>query len=293
MTLAGLALAAAACGGDATSAPPATSGPTNAAAPAGPTTVGSTVAGSTVAGSGPRVGPLTPTDPARLRADESAAIVALGRVADRLPPDWFGKDAAANLSHHAHAMAGPATTVPLTSTERTGLDAQWAVAVDASATFDSEEKAAAQGYVRAAVNGPGVGVHWVKWSLVDTPFDAAHPAMLLFDERREPARLAGFSYWVRSATAPEGFAGPNDIWHQHAGLCIVNGWVDREEATGPKECAGTYLGGRDLWMMHAWPVPAWKNRWGDFATLNPSLCPANAGTPDISRCPDTFSFATR
>ena len=193
MTLAGLALAAAACGGDATSAPPATSGPTNATEPAGPTTVGSTVAGSTVAGSGPRVGPLTPTDPARLRADESAAIVALGRVADRLPPDWFGKDAAANLSHHAHAMAGPATTVPLTSTERTGLNAQWAVAVAASATFDTEEKAAAQGYVRAAVNGPGVGVHWVRWSLVDTPFDAAHPAMLLIDARREPARLAGFS----------------------------------------------------------------------------------------------------
>ena len=289
MTLAALAFAAAACGDDATSAPPASSDPTSGAAqPAG-----QSADRSTVDGTGPRVGPLTPIDPTRLSADESAAIVALGRVADARLPDWFGTDAAASLAHHAHAMAGPATTVPLTSGERATLEAQWAVAVAASATFDTEEKAAAAGYVRAAVNGPGVGVHWVRWSLVDTPFDAAHPAMLLFDERREPARLAGFSYWVRSATAPEGFAGPNDVWHQHAGLCVVNGWVDREEAAGPKECAGTYLGGRDLWMMHAWPVPSWNNRWGDFATLNPSLCPANAGTPDISRCPDAFSFATR
>ncbi len=288
MALAALAVAAAACRGDPTSAPPASSGPSSAAEPAG-----RSGGRSTVDGTGPRVGPLTPTDPGRLSVDESGAIVALGRVADPQVPDWFGKDAAANLAHHAHAMAGPATTVPLTSAERTGLDAQWAVAVAASAAFDTEEKAAEAGYVRAAVNGPGVGVHWVKWSLVDAPFAAAHPAMLLFDERREPARLAGFSYWVRSATAPEGFAGPNDVWHQHAGLCVVNGWVDREEAGGPTECAGTYLGGRDLWMMHAWPVPSWKNRWGDFATLNPSLCPANAGTPDISRCPDAFSFATR
>ena len=51
--------------------------------------------------------------------------------------------------------------------------------------------------------------------------------MLLLDERDGADDLVGFSYWIR-ADAPEGFAGANDVWHQHTNLCIVNGWVDRE-----------------------------------------------------------------
>ena len=38
--------------------------------------------------------------------------------------------------------------------------------------------------------------------------DPAHPAMLLIDATPgHVVRLAGFSYWVRSRTAPAGFAG--------------------------------------------------------------------------------------
>jgi hypothetical protein len=67
---------------------------------------------------------------------------------------------------------------------------------------------------------------------------------------------------------------------------VINGWVDREESTGPEQCGGLYLAGGDLWMLHAWTVPRFANRDGRFATYNPMLCPAAAGTPDISRCPD-------
>ena len=91
---------------------------------------------------------------------------------------------------------------------------------------------------------------------------------------------------VQSPTEPEGFAGPNDHWHQHQGLCVVNGWVDRERVSGPDACAGTFLAGGDLWMLHAWVVPSFPDRLGKFATFNPVLCPPAAGTPDISRCPE-------
>jgi hypothetical protein len=110
--------------------------------------------------------------------------------------------------------------------------------------------------------------------------------MLLFDERRQPAVLVGYSYWLQSATPPVGFAGSNDEWHQHTGYCVVNGYVDREEAPSAAQCAGTYLAGGDLWMLHAWVVPAYPDRLGKFAVYNPSLCPSRIGTPDISRCPD-------
>jgi hypothetical protein len=109
--------------------------------------------------------------------------------------------------------------------------------------------------------------------------------MLLFDERRSPAVLVGYSYALQSPTRPDGFAGPNDHWHQHRGLCVEGGWVVREQAPGPEACNGTYIAGGDFWMLHAWVVPGWDNRKGEFAPFNPKLCPPTVGTPDVNRCP--------
>ena len=131
----------------------------------------------------------------------------------------------------------PESITPLPAADQASSIASGQTAVAAAARLDTAAKANAAGYVVASTNAPGVGVHFVKWSLIDKPFDPAAPSMLLFDvERRRPV-LAGFSYWVHSDDAPAGFAGANDHWHQHSGLCIVNGWVDREEVDGPSLCA--------------------------------------------------------
>jgi hypothetical protein len=61
----------------------------------------------------------------------------------------------------------------------------------------------------------------------------------------------GFSYWVQADREPEGFAGPHDVWHTHSGLCVVNGWVEREEVADAAQCPGSWLAGGDLWMVHA------------------------------------------
>jgi len=230
----------------------------------------------------PRTGPLTPTDPSRISAEQAAAIAHLGEVADTAAPTGH--------HHGGHSDAGPYPTVVLPPQDQAGLDRQWAAARRAATNLDTPEEAAEAGYVRAAAQGPGVGVHWVKWSLVDAPFDPEQPAMLLFDERGGAAELAGFSYWLLSDDEPAGFAGANDHWHQHTGLCIVNGWVDREMSAGPEACAGTYLGGADLWMLHAWVVEGYENRWGDFAVMNPRLCPSVQQTPELARCPDDFTL---
>jgi hypothetical protein len=192
---------------------------------------------------------------------------------------------------HGHNHGGPESLTPLSPAEQGELDRQWAVAVAAARRVDTAAKANAAGYVVASTTAPGVGVHFVNWELIDKPFDPAAPSMLLFDMRGPEPVLAGFSYWLRSDVAPAGFAGANDHWHQHSGLCIVNGWVDREEVEGPSLCAGSYLGGRDLWMLHAWVVPGYENRWGDFADTNPVLCPPVTGTPDIARCPSAPPLA--
>jgi hypothetical protein len=219
--------------------------------------------------------PLTPTDPGRIPAEQTAAVDALAAISSPLFP----------TNGHGHNHGGPATQAALGAADQATFDRQWAQAVAAAQQLDTVAKANAAGYVVASTNAAGVGVHFVKWSLIDRPFDPTAPSMLLFDLRRDPPVLVGFSYWVHSTDAPAGFAGDNDHWHQHSGLCIVNGWVDRENVAGPSLCAGAYLGGSDLWMLHAWVVPGYANRWGEFADTNPLLCPPVASTADIAQCP--------
>lgn len=224
-----------------------------------------------------RISPVTPKDPTRIDAEQWAAVEALGASTAGTPHS--GHD-------HGHDMTRE-VEVPLFNGDAVTFAEQWLAAQRAVVDFDSTDKAAALGYVRASSPGAGIGTHWVLWSQIAKPFDPAHPAMLLFDERKQPATLVGFSYWLQSPTQPIGFAGGNDHWHQHTGLCVVNGWVDREEAASPSRCGGTYLAGGDLWMLHAWVVPTFPNQLGKFATFNPLLCPPAVGTPDISRCPDS------
>ncbi len=216
----------------------------------------------------------SPSEPNRLQSGEAEAIVSLGATGAGIPT---------SDPNHSHTDVVP--EVALSATDAPIFDAQWNAARDAISNHDTEDKAAALGYVRATAPAGGIGTHWVLWSQIAKPFDPAVPSMLLFDERRDPAVLVGYSYALQSPTRPEGFAGPNDHWHQHRGLCVVDGWVVREQASGPDACGGTYIAGGDFWMLHAWVVPGWSNRKGDFAPFNPKLCPPTVGTPDVNRCP--------
>ena len=171
--------------------------------------------------------PLTPTDPGRIPAEQRASVDALAAISSPLFP----------TNGHGHNHGGPATQALLGAADQATFDSQWAQAVAAAQQLDTVAKANAAGYVVASTNAAGVGVHFVKWSLIDKPFDPTAPSMLLFDLRRDPPVLVGFSYWIHSTDAPVGFAGDNDHWHQHSGLCIVNGWSPRERG-GPVVVCG-------------------------------------------------------
>jgi hypothetical protein len=221
-----------------------------------------------------RISPVTPRDPSRISPTEAASIRSLERTSVHFPEHA-----------EAHSHTGASVEVPLFNGDAATFANQWLAAQTATSQYDTLDKAAALGYVRASTPGSGIGTHWVKWSQIAKPFDPTAPAMLLFDEHRTLATLVGYSYWLQSINEPIGFAGGNDHWHQHRGLCVVNGWLDREEASAPTDCAGSFLAGGDLWMLHAWVVAGYENRNGKFATFNPKLCPPDAGTPDILRCP--------
>ncbi len=193
--------------------------------------------------------------------------------------------AASEHAEHGH-LFGPAPEVPLDPADAASFASEWAVAAAASKNLATPAQAAAAGYVLASTTAPGVGRHWINWELIAKPFDPARPSMLLFATERGVDHVVGFSYWVQGDQAPTGFVGPNDQWHTHQGLCVVHGWVEREEVQSAPLCPGDWLQGDDLWMLHAWVVPDVRNRWGRFAQANPRLCPV--GGPDIASCsPDT------
>lgn len=205
-------------------------------------------------------------DRSRYPPAEAEALVALA---------WSRTGSLGTVGHqHEHEHGNAMSAAELSPDEREVLEAQLAAAAEVAADFDTVEEVTAAGYVQASSRAEGVGAHWVKWSLVDRPFDPAAPSMLLFEEVSwgQGPELVAYSYWVASDTEPEGFAGETDMWHQHVGLCFEDGWLRNEDVPDRDACAGDWINGSDLWMLHAWIVPGMENRNGVFASVNPRLC---------------------
>ena len=132
---------------------------------------------------------------------------------------------------------------------------------------------------------PCIGAHYTNTALART-FDPSAPSELLYDGSAPTSRIVGLSFLVfHDITPPEGFAGPNDIWHQHTfngGLCInKQGLVIGPESTTAEDCAA--LGGHkapltNVWMVHDWVVPGFECSWGVFASECPELGGRAGGT---------------
>jgi hypothetical protein len=97
--------------------------------------------------------------------------------------------------------------------------------------------------------------------------------------------LVGLSYAVTGEDPPQGFTGPNDVWHVHPSLCILGGFVVGPDQT-PQEMCDSIGGskgrtfGESMWMAHLWQVPGWESSWGLFSGENPAL---NLATSDVGR----------
>ena len=142
--------------------------------------------------------------------------------------------------------------------------------------YPTAADAQAAGYTRSTPYVPRIGAHWLKASYLGNGFNPAEPEMLLYDGNGLDAKIVGLSYLglTNPQTPPEGFAGPNDPWHQHIGLCVQGTRVIGDVDTSEAECQER--GGRksaldNLWMSHAWVVPGWESPWGTFSAEHPDL----------------------
>ncbi len=183
-----------------------------------------------------------------------------------------------------HSRRGSTPQVELTRDERVTLTAQQDLARSVVTKFPTVADALAGGYQKSTAYIPCIGAHYTNARLVIS-FDPAKPSELLFDGTNPDSKLVGLSYLVFHLNGtPEGFAGANDVWHQHnsnGGLCSKGGLVVGGEAMSAEDCAA--IGGRksankNIWMMHDWIVPGWECSWGVFAGECPELGGRTGGT---------------
>ena len=194
-----------------------------------------------------------------------------------------------------HDHRGPLYQFPVSKADRELLIQQQAQARSVAVKYPTVAAAEAAGYRKSTVYVPCIGAHYTNTGLV-AHFDPATPSELLYDGDTPDAKIVGLSYLLlNKGGPPAGFAGPNDIWHQHkanGGLCINGtGVVVGNEATTPAECAargGKKVALDDIWMVHDWVVPGWECGWGVFAGECPELGGRVGGT--VFDKPDPAAF---
>jgi hypothetical protein len=178
--------------------------------------------------------------------------------------------AATGTGGHVHGE-GPA--VPLDATTQKQLTEQLAVAREATMRYPTVADATAAGLRRIGTFAPGSGAHYMAGMPV--PFDPGQPTMWIYAGNEPTSPVVGLMYYsLDAAEPPEGFAGPNDHWHQHIGLCLKDTPegetdlplpVDRD--VSEEACLG--VGGRFLdttgWMIHVWTAPGWESPEGVFS----------------------------
>jgi hypothetical protein len=180
--------------------------------------------------------------------------------------------------------------------ETRGLLAQQLVAArDAAMKFPTVADATAGGYFLVGGGfGPGAGAHYIGGGFGGGAFDPAKPPTLIYDGVSPTSRIVGLMYLGMGTNgAPEGFAGPNDHWHRHSGVCLKGAEVifPVDADVTEEQCAakdGNYMA-TTTWMVHTWVVPGWESPAGVFSHEHPNLRCADGtfNTDELGRCQGT------
>jgi hypothetical protein len=188
-----------------------------------------------------------------------------------------GGEAAGANAGREHGHVGFFKWTSMDPATRKVLAQQLAVAHQVTLEYPTVASAEAAGYHMTTGYVPCIGAHYINSRYLYS-FDPAHPAMLLYGGTRPDSEIVGLSYAMLSGKKPpEGFAGPNDLWHQHnlnGGLCIRNGVVVGAESVSTTACkarGGIKVPLDSLWMMHAWVADGWPSAWGIFSAEHPDL----------------------
>ena len=179
---------------------------------------------------------------------------------------------------------------PLDRATHTLLAQQLTTARTVAMKYPTVADATAAGYHLVGGGfGPGSGAHYVGG--FSQGFDPSHPAALIYDGISPTSEMVGLMYYAVGSSPPAGFAGPNDHWHRHRGVCLGPGMTTLfppDSNVTAAQCAKAHGGYRAItgWMVHAWVVPGWESPKGVFSHENPDLPCADGTfhTDSVGRC---------
>lgn len=202
-------------------------------------------------------------------------------------PWWCHATGAGAHQHHPNNKVeqGPATPAPeydglvrgnLSPQECRTNSESYDAALAYARQFPTLRDATRGGFTRVVQYLAGMGTHHSMFTRIFGPFNPRQPNTLQYAGDTPDSPLIGMSWLVPGASPPAGFAGRNDVWHQHRTLCyrgvVVAGEVIANNVT-PARCSE--LGGANLtinlWMAHAWIVPNMQFQTDVNAGMHPCL----------------------
>src|SRR5262249_42678244 len=108
------------------------------------------------------------------------------------------------------------------------------------AKYPTVADAEAAGWHRVTDSVPGIAAHYMNFPNLRDGFVVDQPEMLLYDGTDPGSHIVGLSYYILKPgedEPTEGFAGNNDHYHKHVGLCIKGGVVVAGSNSTPEQCA--------------------------------------------------------
>jgi hypothetical protein len=174
---------------------------------------------------------------------------------------------------------------PLDAATRDKLASQLTLARQVALQYPTAADAQRAGMYLAGGFAPGSGAHYV-WTIgalkgiqPDGEVDPHYPGSFIYDGTSPTSRIVGLMYLSLAASAPQGFAGPNDHWHRHFNLCIIQGAgtikvpfpADADVSKAQCDAVHGDFMKQSVWMLHTWVVPAWESPDGVFSHANRDL----------------------
>jgi hypothetical protein len=210
----------------------------------------------------------------------------LGTASGVAPADDLGLSKLENGHQHAFGE------VKLDNATQAALSRQLNETSKLIAKYPTIAAAEAAGYKRAGPFSPGLGTHYIGLGNRNMDDDVIqgidgpmYPA-LIYDGTTPDAPLAGFmftSFKGPDGAEPGGFVGPNDHWHYHTRVCLVNRNGAIEAPFGAdhadvslRDClrVGGHMTAVTTYMVHVWSVPGYESPKGVFSEVNPKItCP--------------------
>jgi len=195
------------------------------------------------------------------------------------------------LGQHVHnadeAAVANQPDLPLDPATRAQLAGQLTEARAVALRYPTTADALRSGYQLAGGFAPGTGAHYVSLNGLSGPgpVNVERPEALIYDGTNPTSQIVGLMYYAMTPNAPDGFAGPNDHWHRHNGVCIrytrsgIQVPLPADANVTLAQCqavSGSFLSVTG-WMVHASVVPGCESPQGVFSHSNPNL-PCADGT---------------